>query len=231
MQPREWSARENELIRRLYVSNLPRLRELLHSRSLEAIRQQARKLDVRRRGRPWTTDEVKLFRTWWEGDHRLEWMAPRLGRTPWQLYVKAIALGMLGVPDGHESLTAAARRVNYEPSTLRKILRAAGVRLHQMRTVRARKDRQKIYYRVHYVDPFDVDEAVAKWVKLESVAYAARSRRIRVNTLYRWLEKAGVIEPAKSRRELRHYHLDPAVIDRVIVAERRASATRELLGK
>lgn len=121
----------------------------------------------RPRSRRWTPEEDKSLGWWW-GMLTLEAIAKRLGRTASSVYFRAKAKGYgVGCPRGMEYLTNAARRCGYNERDLRKILAWAGVQTQRPWT---------IYEGARYaiVDPDRVDEAVAAWVKTDTLTNAAK---------------------------------------------------------
>ncbi len=218
-----WSRAENALICGLYqTAGVTALLPLLPRRNVATIRKQAQKLGVTTRAL-WSPAEEKRFTGWWQAGHSIEWMAAKLKRSPNALYVKATKLGILGVPQGYETLTKATRRTGFTSvPRMKALLRWAGVRMHLSRTFP--RACHKGLYKTHFVDPFDVDEAVRRWLRLETVAYAAESRGIPHSTLYQWLVEDGVVHKVSGPCR-RHHRFEAEVIDRV-VAERRQQPVR-----
>ncbi|NUP08412.1 MAG: hypothetical protein HOW73_20370 [Polyangiaceae bacterium] len=163
------------------------------------------------------------YRRWSPADDkklRLLWGAPianvavELGRTQRTVYWRARKLGLeCGAPQGWEYLTAAAERTGYDTGQLRRILRAAGAR--PQRSI-SRPD-VVAKRRFNAVDPLDVDDAVAKWCRQETVEEAAARSAISGDTLRRLLLAAGHVPPRSKRKRWR---LDASVIDAVVAAYR-----------
>jgi len=148
-------------------------------------------------------------------------VARLLGRSHEATYRRARALGLgSGSPNGFEYLSTAARRVGYDQTTLRKILRWAGTRVMEAAT---RPNESRRFPR-RYADPLDIDDAVAKWLATETIAVAAERHRVGDTTLKKWLRAAvrdGVAMPKEPRR-LRQWRVPTKTVD-AVVAQRRGT--------
>lgn len=183
-----WSLAEDETLRAAYSSGgIHAAQAALPGRSQTAIYHRARRLGLSRRRR-WTEADNNRLRVLWDLAIPLTRIAHELGRDKAAVYVHAQAMRLpLGCPEGFEHLTAAAERVGYPAKTLRRILAWAGVpvKVTLSRPVRASWRRQ-------IVDPLDVDEAVAAWLKTEPAEAAARRLGISGDRLRDRLRKVGV---------------------------------------
>lgn len=138
-----------------------------------------------------------------------------LGRTEVTTYWRARHLGLqCGCPRGFETLSAAAERAGYTTGQLREILRAGG---HKVRRTLSRPGASRTGRRYHYVDPLDVDDAVAAWVKRESVERIAERQGLTGDVVRKLLVEAGHAPPARKKC----WRVESAVADRLI-AEHRA---------
>jgi hypothetical protein len=153
-----WTAAEDSIVRAMAPTREAcELYPLLPGRSIVAIRHRVRHLGIAKRRRWTRSDDLRLADLW---GRDLEEVARTIGRSMLATYERARVLGLgLGVPAGAELLTASARRCGYAVCQLRRILRWAQVRIHDSV---ARKKTGRPH---HWVEPIDVDEAVAKWLK------------------------------------------------------------------
>jgi len=211
----EWTMAEDALVRSLYaVQGARACADALPGRSVTAVMKRARKLGLATHRR-WTDLDYKRLRLLWGDGLSLETIAKKLGRTPKTTYWRAQHLGLpLGCPQGYEYLTAASERTGYDRTSLRIILRWAGVDVYRAIT-RESKPRGRLKrhsFRHHYVDPDRVDEAVAGWLRTECVEAAARRIGVCGETIRRWLIDAGHTPPTKPRARWR---VESAEIDRV----------------
>ena len=95
--------------------------------------------------------------------------------------------------------------------TLRRILQWGGVRRRRTMSCGASAIRRHSHT---CVDPFDVDEAIQRWLATETVSEAARRRGVSATSLANWLRDAGVIGAPAGRRAL--HRVPSEDIDRVI---------------
>jgi transposase-like protein len=146
------------------------------------------------RSRPWSSaDLFSLAALWGSPGLSLCALARRFGRTPYAVYVAAGRHGLArGVPEGWESVAAAARRTGYTVATLRRVLSAASVRTSTAwgNPLAPRTGAPK-----RAVRPADVDRAVAAWLARETVEEAARRVGVVPVTLRRWLRLSGCQAP------------------------------------
>lgn len=218
-----WTGREDALLRAHYVTDGAAAVAAMTHRSIAGVCHRAARLRVLRLRR-WTAAEDKRLRLEW-GECSLSKMAKRLGRTRATTYQRAKILGLsLGCPGGYEYLTDAAVRTGYCTGQLTKILRWAGVKRH-----RTLSRTNAIVRPCHYVIPFDVDTAVAKWHRTEAVETAAKTRGIGGYALRSWLRKArlaGMNVPAEPCRSHAHWRVESEVIDEVVALHARTETMR-----
>lgn len=184
----EWTTAEDECLRDAYsAGGIALARRALPDRSDVSLYKRARRLGLSRRRR-WTHADDEALRDLWDLGLRLSAISKQLNRTKATIYWRAQKLGLpLGCPDGFEHLTAAADRVGYSPCTLRRIMRWAG------KKVRAALSRPTGgHWRRQIVDPVDVDEAVAAWLRTETANSAAKRLGISGDRLRARLRKVGV---------------------------------------
>lgn len=225
---RPWTPDEDDRLRADYlrIGAAPLARAL--GRTIGAVYHEANRLGLIRY-RPWTdADDTKLRRLW-ETTATLRSIARAVGRTTATTYWRAQKIGLpLGVPDGYVYVYQAAVKAGYAVATLWRILAWAGVAIFPARS-RPSKRRGVVVGRrrhFHYVDPFDVEEAVERWCRTESVHQAARTRGLSGETLKRWLVAAGHRPPRKWKA---HWRIESQEIDRVVTGRGvslRAAAAR-----
>ena len=177
-------------------------------------------MTVARRPR-WTPEADARLRFFWDTPASTRALCARFGRSAQAIGVRARSLGLPArVPPGYEFVTHAALRTNFDLKTLRRILAWAGVEARRVRSSATRRrpieHRRRARYHQSFVDPFDVDEAVARWLAAETPAQAALRVGVDATTLRRWLRAAGVPRPPR-----RHpWRLDVAVLDAVVARQR-----------
>ena len=173
-----WTEAEMEILRANYMAiGAKAVKTLLPERSMQAIYNKAEAFGLIRR-RFWTEHDLAVMRGNW-GVEDIDTIAKRLGRTAESVGAKAKLVGLpVLVPEGWESLVSAVRRTGYAHPTLRRILKWAEVRV-----IRAYAARRGTRYNQHIVDPFEVDEAVARWHQTETPVTAARARGVSVKSL------------------------------------------------
>lgn len=164
-------------------------------------------------GPRWKPEEDRELDLWWSSGLRLDAIANRFpGRTKGAVYRRAKDRGLgLGCPKGFEYLHAAAERTGYCIPTLRRILDYSDVQVHVSLRMPGSTNKN---WRRHYVDPFEVDEAIALWMKTEKPTDAARRRGVNRETLRRWLRKAGALEMSDGTKIHRRVASD--IIERVV---------------
>jgi hypothetical protein len=211
---RPWTAAEDAALREPLEAKELAVRL---GRSEGGVHHRRARLGIVRRRR-WTRADIGQLRDLWGEGMSLRRIARHLGRTSATVYIKAQAIGLsLGVPDGFEYLSHAAKRTGYCTSQLWQILRAAGVR---PKAALARTVERRAGHRFHFVEPLDVDDAVALWLSTEPVESAAKRLGVSGHRLRGWLRAEGVKDQRRIPRA--HWRVPSEVIERV-VAQRRAA--------
>lgn len=186
MEP--WTPEQEALLVQAYASGGVKAAQLaLPQRSRTSLMKRAERLGCYRRQR-WTEEEDRKLRWLWDEPLGIDAIAEKLGRTRLTTYWRAQVLELpLGPPQGCEYLYVAARRVGYSTGDeLRRVLDWAGVKIRLCRTRRGKHAGR------YYVDSFDVDEAVERWLKTETAEAAARRLGISGEALREKLKRAGV---------------------------------------
>ncbi|NUO50709.1 MAG: hypothetical protein HOV80_17805 [Polyangiaceae bacterium] len=176
-----------------------------------------------RHGARWTPRDDARLRLLW-GSCSLSEMAATLGRSELTTYWRGRGLGLqCGAPPHGEYLHAAAKRAGYTSGQLRRILRASGVVLHP--TISRPSGRARTY---HWVDPVEVDDAIAEWHATEELEPAARARGVCSATLVRLLDDDGAARhrsPGRSKKKSRRRYRTED-IDRVVAKYREDQSSR-----
>ena len=206
---RPWTMPEETAVRTRYVVDGPAVLAAELGRSLSSVHHRARRLGSLRKRR-WSAKDNEILRMLW-GEETVAAIAKRLGRTVATTYQHAKEIGLpLGCPQGREYLTTAGARTGYRADQLRRILTWAGVR---MLPAMSRPWSTGPVRHYHTVDPFDVDEAVARWHKTETLEAASRRLGWCAETIHRDLVALGEPLPAKPRNK-RHWRIPSELIDR-----------------
>lgn len=211
---RPWSAEDNEKLK-AGMANGVRVSQLAKElgRTTAAVFHRTRRLGILR-NRPWSTEDDRRLANLW-GEYSLHVIAEKMARTPAAIYFRAqhaVKLP-LGCAHGLEYLWTAAVRTGFPVASLRMILKWAGVRLH---VAMARPTKAKRHF--HTVDPIDVDDAIERWLKTETLAAAAARHGIHASTLERLLLRAKPAElPPKPDRKKR-WRVPSEVVDKVLAA-------------
>ena len=186
-----WTVAEDAILRTVYPRDgIDGAKLALPARTESALFHRARRLGLQRRRR-WTPSDDTHLRDLWSQGLRLSAIAKHLGRTKATTYWRAQKIGLpLGCPEDFEYLSAAAKRTGYCTSQLWRILGWAGVTVHAAvaRPVKSRSGR-----RMHVVDPLDVDDAIASWLKTETANSAAKRLGISGDRLRARLRQVGVV--------------------------------------
>lgn len=228
----DWTPEEDAVLTKAYSEGgIYAARAALPARGASAIYHRTQRLKLVRRRR-WTDADDARLRDLWDGGNTVDEVAKALGRTVATTYWRAQHIGLpLGVPEGWEYLSSAARRTGYHGDQLRKILAFAGADIRRALSAPGRPARGKSRkVRVHYiVVPGEVDTAIEAWHATEPVETAARRIGMCGETLKRRLLAAGVEKP-KRRGKPRaghapfHWRVTQEDIDRALafVAPKRA---------
>lgn len=167
-----------------------------------------------RKGRWWTTEEKQRLADMWGVVDSRE-VCASLDR-PWSAIREearrlGLPVGQAGM-DGWETLAAAAKRQGMSYVQMRSLCARRGVLVVAHRTSFAESAR------VAFVQPADVDEAVAREVRLMDTPGAAAKRLgIHPRVLMEWLRVAGVL-PAETQSGRCHYRIPSASIEAVLAA-------------
>lgn len=212
-----WTPAEDEVVRTMYraIGDVATA-AMLPGRSLVSVQKRASALGCAIRP-DWSPSEDKQLILLWESGLRLSAIAKQLGRPAHGVYNRALKLGMqAGCPQGFEYLSAAMQRAGFNSTDqLRRVLKWAGVQVHM---ALSQPKTRHVSWHHHYVDPTQVDEAVARWVRSETLVDAAKRHGISDMIMRKWLLRAGVIGARMGART--HRRVDPEVVDRVM-AERK----------
>ena len=128
------------------------------------------------------------------------------------------------VPQGYETLCAAARRTGFAGETLKGILVRAGVKFR-----RNYGRSNKLAPRVRYwmVDPEEVDRAVRDHLHLENLTDASYRLAVSQPQLRKLMVDAGRLEPGNRRGQ--RVLLDPTIYDEVVSKWRETPVGRRSL--
>lgn len=157
-----WTPAEETALRVAYESGgTAAALAALPGRSAVAIWKRAFKLGLRS-PRNWTEAEDNKLRWGW-ANNSLSELARDLGRTQQATHARAALLGLRSrCPRGMEHLTTAADRAGFSPRKLVKVLRQYAV---PVVCSFARPGLSRGLRRHRFVDPTEVDMAVAEWVR------------------------------------------------------------------
>jgi hypothetical protein len=196
VERKPWTREEDDALRACYrmrrgAARAAALARALPGRTWSATMARASKIGAGRGHRAWRPeDDARLRRLWHDVSERALRAAFR-GRTWCAIRTRAIGLGLpLGIPQGYETLRAAAARTGFCPKTLRPLLEAAGVPLYVAYRGDAPGERA---IRTRYVEPDAVDAAVCARLGMETVKAAAERRGIYHATLDARLRRMGLL--------------------------------------
>ena len=158
-----WSTAEDEALRAAYsTGGIPAALAALPGRSVAGLTKRAHRLGIHS-PRAWTAREDRRLEWLWSSAASLRALSRQLGRSPQACHARAAHLGLLArVPRGQEPLSVAAERAGFSPGKVLRVLSWAGVPVRQSF---ARPGLSRGLRRHRFVDPVDVDEAVAAWVR------------------------------------------------------------------
>lgn len=135
-----------------------------------------------------------------------------IDRTEQSIYYRARTLRLpFGVPQGMESLTAAAKRVGMDVATLNNAIDwylSRGLLFERRKTVTLRHCVKGAH---QALEPDDVDEVVNTWSRSETVRDAARRYGVADTTMRIWLRDAGKQAPPKGQ----YWRMMPEEFDEV----------------
>ena len=219
MTARPWTPAEDEVMRAGIATREAKDIAVELGRTTQSVFRRMQRLGIQKRRR-WTSADDDRLRILW-GTRSLNATARQLGRTPDTTYWRAQQLGLgLGCPQGFEYVSTAAERCGYDTGQLRRILHWAGVRISRS-VARVRADRIHVQH-THYVDPQDVDDAVARWHATETVEAAARRLGMEPSGILRRLVVSGLEFPPRPEGIRPHWRIPSATIDEAMrLTERR----------
>jgi len=121
--------------------------------------------DAPRYQRFWTADEDRDLLWKWE-DHTLDELAEVFGRSPQAVWCRAKRLGLRAVPQGYETVEAAAKRWGVAWQTITDAIKASGKRMRYAKQTpgRSRATALRVVTALH---PEAVDEAMRQWMDRE----------------------------------------------------------------
>lgn len=211
---RPWTPAEDEAIRESYRSGGARDLAPRFGRTLTAVYGRARRIGVHARAR-WTRADDRRLRNLWP-EYSLTEVSRRLDRTALAVFQHAKEIGLaLGCPDGFEYLSHSAVRTGYSTATLRNILERSGIQIRRTMS-RPLKGSKKRRRPCHFVEPFEVDEAIKAWLLTESLEAAAKRYGLRGDTLARRLSAVEGLPPKPTGK--RHWRIPSDIIDRAMGA-------------
>jgi transposase-like protein len=209
-----WTPEETEILTRLY-NKVPKSEVMaaLPGRTEYMINNRAFRLKLGGSRNLYSSHDNEIIRRLW-GTCHIDEIANRLGRKSANLLQHArIKLKLpQGVPQGCESIVAAARRVGFSAGALRHMLDARHVVIRFIPTSGVR--RRKSTMRFQCVDSFDVDEAVEWFTTSETLHVASQRTGYTAHTLKDMLARAGVPLPHHKRLNFRRIPI--AEMDRVV---------------
>lgn len=179
--------------------------------------------------RLWTQEEEQRLRASWQeyGYRGLRAQFP--DRTWAAIYQKAEVMKLpFGIPQGHVSLSEAARICGVYVPTLRRILAARSVLVRSCypepprskRSVAKNDNAKPFTQKREFIDPDDARDAMEWWLGTETPLAASKRTGVGASTLWTWLVQANQITKTETGSRKAH-RVDPAVVD-AIVAQHRA---------
>ena len=208
-----WTEEEKETLRVAFKNGggIKAGAKALPHRSRGSVARMSYILRLTWRRRHWTEAEQVSLRNMW-GFSTMDEICRALNRPAISVYTRAKTLGLkTHAPEGWELISEASRRAGYDNVTMRRILRWAGVEMPRAYTeTRSRKKQHRI------VDPGDVDEAVAAYVRTETVHAAAKRHGMGPRRLAPILARWGVkwVRSDDSRKS--HRRVDFKAVDEAI---------------
>lgn len=213
---RPWSTHEDAAIRAGYSTRRIAALAVELDRTESAVFHRAARIGVVK-SRRWTAADENALRFAW-GEVSLKRLALQLNRSAITVYWRAQKLGLaLGCPEGYEYLSHAAARTGYATGQLRRILDWAGVKLRRSMS----RNLAHSWRAPHFAVPFDVDDAIARWHRTETVENAARRYGLGGDTLRGWLVEAiagGADVPPKPAGRRVHWRVPSEALDQVVAA-------------
>lgn len=207
-----WTKEEDDVLRRAYRKIIGRttqervwqkILEQLPRRSKASCLVRASKLRIANKAR-WSEAEDKIIRDWF-ADGSARGLKKLLPRRSWEAIkgrAKRLGVNVLRW-QGYVSVTEAAARLNFSLSYFTNILKAMGVALRN----RADAGGKRARYRHHVVEWEEAEDAVKRWLTLDTTRAAAARWGLKRDRVQRWV------------REARGYQEKPGVALRLPAAE------------
>ncbi len=211
-----YSDAEVAILQKYYPSGGPQACiPLLPGRNEPGIVQAAKRRGIHCHPPQWSEEQIATLRNQWHVTD-ISVLAKKIGRSRTSIVLMVKKLGLKrGIPEGCESITAAARRTGFDVPTLRNVLSFAGVHVSKSQTMDKKKRHSRfVSFRQHHVDSFSVDEAIEKWNQSELVSGAADRRGISDHVLFNRLARDGIIDKPNIGR--RCYRVPTVLIDQTI---------------
>lgn len=224
-----WTPAEDAVLRADY-GHIGGAREVAAKlgRTLDSVHRRAQRLKIHTHAR-WTNDDDRRLRNLW-GEYTVETIAKKLNRTTLATFQHAKEIGLkLGAPEGSEYLWHAAKRTGYPVASLRMILKRSGV---EMRRTMSRPTPGPKKRPCHFVDPFEVDQAIAAWLQTETLHAGAARRGIHADALERRLR--GIEGVPQKPADKSHWRIPSRILDEAVGApliDLRRERTRGERGK
>jgi hypothetical protein len=153
-----------------------------------------------RHGQHWTDQEDRtLISLWGSSQRKIE----REFRTrSWRsICIRASTLNLpFGIPQGHESIAAAAKRTGVARHTLKRLYDRLSITIYRCMSQQSRTATS----RFQYVDIDDTDSAVEWYLSLETLTFFARKYQIDRTGLRRRVEQAKLQPQFEGPRDVRY---------------------------
>jgi len=211
-----WTAEQDAVLRERYAQDGAAAVASQVGMTVHAVHLRARRMGVKALPR-WTAKENEKLRMGW-GEVPLPELAAQLGRAVDATFRHGVKLGLrAGCPPHREYLQDAADRTGFHRTALRAILRWA--RVPTLPAVTHPSSHPVVRTTV---DPFEVDEAIKRWLRMETMEDAARRTGVSSKRLRQALSRLACPPKKRGNRRTR-WRLKPEVIDAALAA----SLTRE----
>lgn len=205
-----WTKAELRTLKKVYPEGgVDAAAPALPGRTRSAIWAMARRLGMRGQrevSARWTPEEIATLKSlWgWEPVHHISRALDRLHKS---VASKASELGLrMEVPEGYEYVRHAAKRAGYDASSMLMILAWARVRKKPFWGRTRVPYRKGGKYRRHIVESMEVDDAVAAWLKTETLNETRKRTGLTVGRIRRIAAEYKVPitrVPALGRKRLR----------------------------
>jgi transposase-like protein len=175
--------------------------------SSSALKRQLRQHSPRTRS-PWLQQDDDMLTLLVQSGASVGEMRRALNRDESALYKRAVHLGIgVGCPPETELAQTAARRSGFAASAFARIMEWAEVKAGKSFS---RGAGRKCY------EVANVDEAVARWLRTETVNAAALRLGVPTSTLLRWLREEGILPTGRLSRTM--HRVESALLERVVQA-------------